>query len=117
MGTDGYGKFLSWGRKRENGETDEGRYSFRSFFLTHTFTYMSMFTHAHTQIAAAAALHCSVFMMRRTNISMGLGIVRGGGVEREGWEWKGERGSYKNKRRGYLKYYTYQGECSVEQAL
>lgn len=53
--------------------------------FAHIYIYIRMYTRPYTQITAAALhLYCSVFMMRRADISMGLGIVRG--IEEEGRE-------------------------------
>lgn len=76
-------------------------------FCTHTWTC------SHTQITAASLrLHCSVFMIRRANISMGLGMYVG-----SRWKEGNEGDGGVKKRRRYLRYYTHPGECSVEQAL
>lgn len=97
-----------WGESTES-KVDKGRV--RVALLLCTFC-THRWTCTHTQITAAPLhLNCSVFMMRRTNISMGLGMYIG---DRGRREWKG---GVKEKRRRSLKYYTYPGKCSVEQAL
>ena len=57
-------------------------------------TCMNMCTYIQITAAAPLRLHCSVFMMRRANISKGLGSVRGDRGGRKEWN-EGEKGSKK----------------------
>ena len=91
---------------RGESESDKGGVMF-------SHTYVSVFTYTLDHSSAFAAL----YSWWGEQISAWDSGSYGGSRRKGRKRMKGKGGVQKKKRRRYLKYYTYQGECSVEQAL
>lgn len=96
-----------WQEKREKSESDKGIHLF-CIFCTHRHVDAHR---SQQQLCASTALYswCGEQIS-----AWGSGLY-GGSRRKERND--GEKRSKKKKRTRYLKYYTYQGKCSVEQAL